>query len=63
MNDFTKGELILLAESIPYLLHIKTNARTDLLIKIDSMIDNYCEHISDGRNTTPKCLKCGEFYR
>ena len=39
--DFTKEELILLAESVAYLLHIKTNARTDLLIKIDSMIDNY----------------------
>ncbi len=44
MNDFTKDELILLAESIPYLLHMQTNARTGLLMKIDKMIDGYCEH-------------------
>ena len=47
MNDFTKEELILIAESIPYLLHLKTKERTELLKKIDNIINNYCEHKND----------------
>ncbi len=41
MNDFTKQELKLLAASIPYLLHLETKERTELLIKVDKMIENY----------------------
>ena len=46
MNDFTKEELTLIAEAIPYILHKGVSVRTELLKKIDAMIDNYCEHDS-----------------
>jgi hypothetical protein len=44
MNDFTKEELELIAEAIPYILHKGVLVRTELLKKIDGMINNYCEH-------------------
>ena len=65
MNDFTKEELQLLAESIPYLLHMQTKARTDLLMKIDTMIDNYCEHSESHANhdyEVEQCKKCGKLF-
>lgn len=68
MNDFTKKEL-----GIIY-CNLCINPKTkDILIKLQSMIDNYCcDHESDGfihgilyENIPPfnKCKKCGEFYR
>ena len=60
MNDFTKEELILIAESIPYILHKGVLVRTELLKKIDGMIVNYCEH-QNTRNGDPcqECEDCG----
>lgn len=61
MNDFTKEELITLAESLPYIFHKEPGYMTALLQKIDSMINNYCEH--DGARgidyPAEKCMECG----
>lgn len=71
MNDFTKEELQLLNLSLkvnnawcPVVVAIELNE------KIQSMIDNYCEHehkhydIGDSRPVimTHECLKCGKEY-
>ena len=45
MNDFTKEELEILAEAIPYILHKGVIERTELLKKIDGMINNYPIHL------------------
>jgi len=45
MNDFTKEELEILAEAIPYILHKGVIERTELLNKIDIMINNYPIHL------------------
>lgn len=45
MNDFTKEELILIAEAIPYILHKGVSVRTELLKKVDEMITNYPIHL------------------
>ena len=79
MDNFTKNELALLLDAINF-----WNMQTDeaikeevlLSCKIESMIDNYCEHESsalgdaglisscDGDINNPlKCTKCGELYR
>lgn len=57
MNDFTKEELEIIA------INICCNEKTaDLLNKINSMIDNYCDH-NDSRIThdydVEKCNLCG----
>lgn len=60
MNDFTKEELqIIYANSNPCV----SDEMRPILDKIQSMIDNYCEHewayyfSCDGSDV--KCMKCG----
>ena len=83
MNDFTKEELKLLDFALS-IINLWGSAYGDLRktdgnklrSKIQSMIDNYCEHESESIsswgiikscegdiNKPFKCKKCGEFYR
>lgn len=50
MNNFTKDEL----EELMYAVNFVGADDGSLRDKLQSMIDNYCEH---------ECKKCGEFYR
>jgi hypothetical protein len=64
MNDFTKEEL---EEILKYVSHpIWTNSH-NLTSKIQSMIDNYCEHTpSDAHYEQFRwqlCKKCGAQYK
>jgi Txe/YoeB family toxin of Txe-Axe toxin-antitoxin module len=53
MNNFTKKEL----EAIKYWCR----ENHDLVDKIQSMIDNYCEHLMgiNIENGKKECMKCG----
>jgi len=57
MNDFTKEEL----EEIKYFLFGNPKSNNDLCLKLQSMIDNYCEHEPHGdfHVCVDKCKKCG----
>lgn len=69
MNDFTKKELQLLHEGLSYAARcsVKTGGVVaDILFpiakKIQSMIDNYCNHewmCWDDVHNTRECMKCG----
>ena len=68
MNDFTKEELIALKNGIEYLpnsvnLDNKYQEMCDgIIVKIKSLIDNYCEHewrCWDDEHNTMDCIKCG----
>ena len=72
MNDFTKEELETIRDDIKHEMSISALANHDfnrnMLNKVERMIDNYCEHVSDGLIYTSnppklKCKKCGEFYK
>jgi len=61
MNDFTKEELEILSEYIDYPIQeiIGTEGnRLKLASKIQSLIDNYCEHLGDDRDDNNFCNKC-----
>jgi hypothetical protein len=66
MNDFTKEEL----ENLQYCMRqmkIHIDNYDETYNKIQSMIDNYCDHVSDGNiywSNPPKskCNKCGIYY-
>lgn len=65
MNDFTKDEL---EEIIGSLEYSDVCISESIFLKIQSLIDNYCEHEGkpayfDSPVPTMKCDKCGEFYR
>lgn len=70
MNDFTRDEQHILFKCIR-LSEIDYGECPDLdnvKIKLQSMIDSYCEHEDDGMIYTSnppqnKCKKCREFYR
>jgi hypothetical protein len=73
VNNFTKDELQII------LLDMDINIKKapplkpspiyiELRNKVELMIDNYCEHESDGLNylsypPQSRCKKCGEYYR
>lgn len=76
MNDFTKYELQSLLWAIEY-VRDRTNNCGDVMratkLKIQSMIDNYCEHEYEndfGKDSrprfqkalNPKCKKCGKLF-
>ena len=70
MNDFTKEELVMLKNlTRQHVNQFRENSDCiELMEKIQSLIDNYCEHESNGemRLSYPgqwKCKKCGEFYK
>lgn len=73
MNDFTKDELM----SLQFCMEVAMggdssirDSRKELHQKIQSMIDNYCEHehkhysVGDTRpmHMTHECVKCGVEY-
>lgn len=73
MNDFTKEELNYIADGLALVMgkcamkdNIKDNL-VQLLGKLESMIDNYCEHKfyvnGCGENVFAQCHKCGEIKR
>ena len=61
MNDFTKEEL----EYIMHLWHVcnsyHSSPSQNFKNKLQSMIDNYCEHdpVGDWHVCVDKCSKCG----
>ncbi len=58
MNDFTKAELIKINEVLE---RDSWELFTDLQSKIQSMIDNYCEHENAGQDySCNRCWDCGE---
>lgn len=62
MNDFTKEELLEIYGLLEYLYcdpELCIDPNTKLLIKIQSMIDNYCEHELERFNSFRDiCTKC-----
>jgi hypothetical protein len=78
MNDFTKSELavihLAIIRDMNQFSHILNTSPSMIALrdKLESMIDNYCEHESDGDiwegnsdNNMPdeyRCKKCGKFY-
>lgn len=69
MNEFTKEELECLENAIQLQLaekamsQINYDRRVALRQKLQSMIDNYCEHewrCWDDQHNTRECIKCGE---
>ena len=64
MNDFTKDELEYLEEAVKF--HIEEdyqqNPALSVLDKLQSMIDNYCEHefiVFNKEYNHVECIKCG----
>jgi hypothetical protein len=66
MNDFTKEELQILSEYLDYPIEEIAGCernRLQLVLKIQSMIDKYCDH--DWNETFSereyfRCSKCGD---
>lgn len=60
MNDFTKDELIMLKRlALQHVNQFRENSDCiDLMSKIQSLIDNYCEHNNLGRFDPYYCLDC-----
>ncbi len=61
MNDFTKEELERILEGVTWWLDGDSDLYSEVLInKIQSMIDNYCEHECNGEIEifVDTCLKC-----
>jgi len=80
MNDFTKDELRNISDAILYseLMESRKDSLIPIRDKIQSMIDNYCEHESDYKIgdiihaaddsessvlIELACKKCGKFYK
>ncbi len=65
MNDFTKEELCNLMDACMYWFECPDNGimkeAHELVGKIQSMIDNYCEHESDGHTYYKSGIKCTDF--
>lgn len=66
MNDFTKKELIAFEDAMQHRLelHKPQSGASPLLDKIQSMIDNYCEHqfreYLSGVTAIRFCTKCNK---
>lgn len=63
MNDFTKEELEILHSAIEYWIEnialLGSKVSPVIINKIQSMIDNYCEHAWDDAATNQfYCIKC-----
>lgn len=63
MNNFTKDELNALRGSRCYHLDDNSPHYDALFMKLDSMIDNYCEHkgITSSLAVIQECSKCGKY--
>ena len=65
MNNFTKEELLLLLEDALSTRH-GCQEYWPIIEKIQSMIDNYCDHKWDGwvgYDSWKKCKHCKEVYK
>lgn len=62
MNDFTKEELIKIIEVMKPPLWFYDISNCELIKKIQSMIESYCEHEwhTNPYNFVLHCQKCGE---
>lgn len=59
MNDFTKEELLIFKDAIRIYLRTPSPIKAEhLRDKLQSMIDNYCEHKWQMNNQL-RCNKCG----
>ncbi len=63
MNDFTKEELIMLKRlTLQHVNQFRENSDCiALLNKIQSMIENYCEHETDGYTYYKSGERCTDF--
>lgn len=68
MNDFTKEELMCMRKAIENELYkipmsnLNSQRRRELLDKLNSLIDNYCEHdyVTMNKEVSHiQCVKCG----
>ena len=65
MNDFTKEELEILLNHMSRGANWKNELSkidNDVMIKLESMIDNYCEHefiVFNKEYNHVECIKCG----
>lgn len=59
MNDFTKEELSYMAEAVDMWLKGDDSSMPErICLKIQSMIDNYCEHEFSECFNGVRCRKC-----
>ena len=64
MNDFTKEELELISDKLGLLPFSKFEGCGKLCLKIQSMIDNYCEHeITCVNGAKLVCECCGREWK
>lgn len=68
MNDFTKEELEYFLMVMKPFHFLWKHDPLELENKLQSMIDNYCEHEGSGIEylsypPQQKCKKCGEYFR
>ncbi len=64
MNDFTKDELRMIAACVlpsPKEYFMWTDAQKSLHDKVMAMIDNYCEHETDGYTYYSSGERCTDF--
>lgn len=63
MNDFTKEELCALRDSRCYHMDDSYPSNDKLFMKLQSMIDNYCDHekVVPNYDCKTQCDKCGKF--
>ncbi len=63
MNDFTKDELETILYCVDVVSNVENTDEQKLFDKIQSLIDNYCEHEWDETRTlevdVAECFKCG----
>lgn len=67
MNDFTKEELELIAECVEsdfYHTNWSRSMYDPLMLKLQSMIENYCDHDGKIGKDYPgeKCMKCNRMW-
>lgn len=65
MNDFTKDELYQLSKAMEARLAFLSASESPLYNKIQSLIENYCEHSEsevDHNYEVEKCKKCGRLF-
>lgn len=60
MNDFTKKELIALEDAMEHQLekHPPQNGKSNLLEKLQAMLNNYCDHEHEPFPQEICCIKC-----
>ncbi len=63
MNDFTKEELELILHKFGQLRFSQFEGLGMLSMKINNMIEDYCEHVSlFSMDSNKHCCKCGKWF-